>query len=172
MGELVIDGETLDARFVAAVWPMVLSGWPARRRGGSSGAGNRLPDETVAVVSAGDLGGCPPFAGVVVHPWPWADDGEWSTSVDDDPRVLRLALAAGTTDVESAALAVAALDRPYAEDAAGAAEAATAASDGVAALDSNAPAQAAALLTSVLSAGVPADAAERVRALALPILGD
>jgi hypothetical protein len=51
-------------------------------------------------------------------------------------------------------------------------EAADAAAAGVAALDDGAPAQAAALLTAALSAGVPADAADRVRALALPILGD
>jgi valyl-tRNA synthetase len=183
MGEVVGDGLTLDARFVAAVWPLVLAGWPGRTRGS-----DYPPEETLAVVAPADLSGwvlpslslalrlagAAPFAGVVVHPWPEPEEGAEASlaeASDVDRRIVRLALVAGTADLEGAAAAVAALDQPYAEDV-DAAEASEAASDGVAALDAGAPAQAAALLTSALSAGVPADAAERVRALALPILGD
>jgi valyl-tRNA synthetase len=92
-----------------------------------------------------------------------------------DRRVLRLVLASGVPDAAPAEAAVAALDRPLGEDeldGAEALEAAEAAAAGIAALDDGAPAQAAGLLASALSAGVPAEAAARVRALALPILGD
>jgi hypothetical protein len=179
MGELVTDGQTLDARFVAAIWPLVLAGWPGRRT-------TNPPEETLAVVAPVDLSGwvlpalalglrltgTAPFAGVVVHPWPAPDEALEPPAVDaGDPRVVRLALVAGTADLEAAAIAVAALDQPF-TDLVEAMEAADAAAAGVAALDDGAPAQAAALLTAALSAGVPADAADRVRALALPILGD
>ena len=181
MGLLVAERLFLDARFVAALWPLVLGGWPGRR--------STYPaEETLAVVSAADLAGWvlpavalalrlaggPPFAGTVVHPWPApaaAPDERPFEEDGADPRVLRLALVAGTDLLEAAEAAVAALDRPFADDI-DPAEAAEAASAGVAALDEGAPAQAAALLASALSAGVPADAADRLRALALPILGD
>ena len=183
MGTVVRDPLALDARFVAAMWPIVLGGWPGRR--------STYPaEETVCVVSAADLVGWvlpavalslrltaeAPFAGVVVHPWPAPevapDEAPFVASDGEaDARVLRLALVAGTDALEVAEAAVAALDRPAADDI-DPAEAAEAASAGVAALDDGAPAQAAALLASALSAGVPADAADRVRALALPILGD
>jgi hypothetical protein len=182
MGVLVGEGLSLDARFVAAMWPMVLGGWPGK-------PSSYPPEETVAVVSPADLvgwvlpavalalrlSGAAPFAGTVVHPWPVPvtapDDRPFIEDGEADARVLRLALVAGTDTLDAAATAVAALDRPFADDV-DPAEAADAASAGVAALDEGAPAQAAALLASALSAGVPADAAERVRALALPILGD
>jgi hypothetical protein len=119
------------------------------------------------------LAGAAPFASVVVHPWPDVDEPEEGTFVIEevDPRVLRLALVAGTVDLEPAAAAVAALDRPAADEV-DPTEAAAAASDGVAALDDASPAQAAGLLASSLSAGVPVEAADRLRALALPILGE
>lgn len=49
MGTLVAVDEGLDARFVAALWPLVLAGWPGRRDPG--------PDEpsTVVVVAPGDV---------------------------------------------------------------------------------------------------------------------
>jgi hypothetical protein len=49
MGTLVAVDEVLDARFVAAMWPLVLAGWPARRDPG--------PDEssTGVVVAPGDI---------------------------------------------------------------------------------------------------------------------
>ncbi|HUP86928.1 MAG TPA: class I tRNA ligase family protein [Acidimicrobiales bacterium] len=183
MGTMVAEPLALDARFIAAVWPLVLGGWPGRRPTGYP------PEETVAVVSAADLVGwvlpavalalrlvgVAPFGGAVVHPWPQVDpapdDRPFVEDTGWDARVLRLALVAGTPELDVAAAAVDALDRPYAEDI-DPAEAAEAAAAGVAALDECSPAQAAALLASALSAGVPADAADRLRALALPILGD
>jgi hypothetical protein len=90
--------------------------------------------------------------------------------------VLRLALVAGTEDLEPARAAVAALDNASVPAGDGPetdpAEASAAAAAGVAALDEGSPAQAAGLLAAALAAGVPAEAAGRVRALALPILGD
>jgi valyl-tRNA synthetase len=183
MGVLVAQALSLDARFVAAVWALTSVGWPGRRAAVAA-------EETLVVVSAADLvgwvlpavalglrlSGAAPFATVVVHPWPDVDGPDDARFVgqDVDRRVLRLALVAGTADVEPAAAAVAALDRPLADDvdAADAAEAAEAAGAGIAALDEASPAQAAGLLASALSAGVPTEAADRVRALALPILGD
>lgn len=181
MGTLVAEPLSLDARFVAAMWPIVLGGWPGKRSG-------YPPEETVAVVSPADLAGwvlpaialalrlsgVAPFAATVVHPWPAPESApDERPFVEDgvDARVLRLALVAGTDVLEAAEAAVAALDRPAADDI-DPAEAAEAASAGVAALDDGAPAQAAALLASALIAGVPVDAADRLRALALPILGD
>lgn len=183
MGMLVSEPLSLDARFVAALWPIVLGGWPGKRS-------TYPPEETVSVVSPADLvgwvlpavalglrlSGAAPFAGAVVHPWPApevAPDERPFVEPDGgtDGRVLRLALVAGTSVLDAAEAAVAALDRPAADDI-DPAEAAEAAAAGVAALDDGAPAQAAALLASALSAGVPADVADRLRALALPILGD
>lgn len=192
MGVLVAQPLSLDARFVAAVWASVAGGWPDRGRTGAT------PDESMVVVSAADLAGWvlpavalglrlageAPFASVVVHPWPAPDDaGLEGLDVaallgdDADPRVVRLALVAGATDLEAASTAVAALDAPSSAETAGSdaqhpAAAAAAAADGVAALDAGSPAQAAGLLASALAAGVPPEAADRVRALALPILGD
>lgn len=181
MGPLEAEHETLDARFVAAVWALGLTGWPDRRSGGN---GER---ETTAVVVAEDLAGwvlpalalglrlagVSPFARVTVHPWPAAEDHDPASYLDStiDRRVRRLALIEGTGDLEAARSAVAALDRPEAESA-DAMEAAAAAVGGVAALGDGSPAQAAGLLASSLSAGVPSEAADRLRALALPILGD
>lgn len=183
MGMLVAEPLSLDARFVAALWPLVLGGWPGKRS-------SYPPEETLSVVSPADLvgwvlpalalalrlSGSAPFAWTVVHPWPASatvpDERPFvDRDGDADPRVLRLALVAGTDALDVAEAAVAALDRPAADDV-DPAEAAEAAAAGVAALDDGAPAQAAALLASALSYGVPADAADRLRALALPILGD
>jgi valyl-tRNA synthetase len=179
MGVLVGEGSSLDARFVAAAWALANAGWPR----------DRAPSaDTVVVVGEDDLAGwvlpsfalglrltgALPFAGVVVHPWPGDADvsaREVEPFLDADPRVLRFALAAGTDDLDAAAAAVAALDSPTASassDEAG--DDAVAA--GLAALDDGAPGLAATLLASALGAGVPAAAADRLRALVLPILGD
>lgn len=179
MGECRSERQFLDSRFVSAMWAVALGGWPGRASG-------TPPEETLAVVTTADLGGwvlpaialglrlvgTPPFSGVIVHPWPDVlKDDQSSCDAEIDRRVLRLSLVAGVDGLEAAAAAVAALDRPAA-DGIDAAEAATAAAAGIAALDDGSPAQAAGLLASALSAGVPAEAADRLRALALPILGD
>lgn len=179
MGQLGPQPLSLDARFVAAVWALTIGGWP----GGPLGLD---PAATLVVVSSADLAGwvlpalalalrlvgTPPFGSVVVHPWPEveAPDEALFADAELDRRVLRLALVAGTTELAAAAAAVEALDLPSAD--LDPAEAAAAAADGVAALDAASPAQAAGLLTSSLAAGVPTAAADRLRALALPILGE
>jgi valyl-tRNA synthetase len=178
MGTLEAQELWLDARFVAAIWSVVAAGWPE---------GRVVPDGTLVVASAADLGGwvlpamalglrlagAPPFASVVVHPWPAVDAPDAGPFVDGeiDPRVLRLALVAGTPDLGPALAAVAALDLPSADDV-DQSESAEAVAQGIAELDAGSPAQAAGLLTSSLAAGVPAASADRLRALALPILGD
>lgn len=178
MGTLEAQELWLDARFVAAVWSLVAAGWPEERV---------VPDGTLVVASGPDLSGwvlpavalglrlagAPPFASVVVHPWPIVEvsDAGPFLAGEVDPRVLRLALVAGTPDLGPAATAVAALDRPSGGDG-DPLEGAEAAVQGIAELDAGSPAQAAGLLTSSLSAGVAAAAADRLRALALPILGD
>lgn len=183
MGPLQVEHETLDPRFVAAVWALGLLGWPERRSGADSDR------ETTAVVVAEDLAGWvlpavalglrlagkTPFSRVTVHPWPAARHADPALYLDGsiDRRVRRLALVEGAGDMEPARSAVAALDRPQPEaDDAPAAAVAAAAVGCVAALGEGSPAQAAGLLASSLSCGVPGAAAERVRALALPILGD
>lgn len=181
MGLLVAESLFLDARFVAAVWATTLGGWPGK------GSGISATDETTALVTSAALeewllpaialglrlSGVSPFSAAVVHPWPataFSRDSGF-LDADPDPRVLRMALVAGTEDLETARAAVAALDRSAAPDI-DPVEVAEAASAGVAALDDGSPAQAAGLLASALSGGVPAAAASRLRALALPILGD
>ena len=181
MGPVEAECETLDARFVAAVWALVLGGWPARR----GGAGDE--PETNAVVAADDLSrwvlpalalglrlaGASPFSRVSVHPWPAESEPEVEPFIGagSDRRVLRLALVEGSGDIGAARSAVAALDqhRGPAGDAAAAA-AATAA--GVAALGEGSPAQAGGLLASALGAGIAGGADEGLRELALAILGD
>jgi len=119
------------------------------------------------------LAGASPFATAVVHPWPsvvTSDESPFFVA-ESDTRVLRMALVAGTEDLEVARAAVAALDQSAADDV-DPIEVADAVADGVSALDDGAPAQAAGLLASALRAGVPAEAAERLRALALPIMGE
>lgn len=201
MGTLVAEPAHLDAHFLAAVWSLVLGGWPGSKsrpphrigEAASAGATNHYPpDEMMVVVSSADLvgwvlpalalgmrlAGAPPFAGVIVHPWPDVhapDEGPFLDG-DVDRRVLRLALVAGTDDLEPAIAAVRSLDCPFKGSDAGSdpvpTDVAEAAAAGVAALDDGLPAQAAGLLASALSAGVPAEAADRLRALAVPILGD
>ncbi len=201
MGTTVADDQWLDARFVAATWALVHAGLFATRAPWGR-TGRRLtrpvspPAETVVVASSSDLiawvlpavalglrlCGQPPFAAVVVHPWLDHDASIAGALIEPiDHRVVRLALVAGDLDLDAADAAVAALDRPddageldtpASESAAVAAAVADAVADGVAALDALAPARAAALLASALAGGVPAGVADRLRALALPILGD
>lgn len=181
MGVLVPVPLHLDARFVAAIWAVTLSGWPGRSDTATP------PEETTAVVGEDDLAawvlpamalglrlaGVSPFTTTIVHPWPpvvATDEYEFQNS-ETDTRVLRMALVAGTDDLDVARAAVAALDCPVASDV-DPAEVAEVVADGVSALDDGAPAQAAGRLASALRAGVPIEAAERLRALALPIVGE
>ena len=77
MGTLVADDDVLDARFVGAVWPLAVAGWPA-----DAEAPARTANDTVLVIAptglvlwavrmaalALRLTGSPPFCRVIVHP--------------------------------------------------------------------------------------------------------
>lgn len=188
MGPLAPQPLSVDARFFAAIWALGLAGWPGDSRHSGARVGEAVvvvssPDLEAWVLPAIALGlrlmGVAPFARVVVHPWPAPVTVDEAAFADPavDPRAVRLALVAGAPDTAAAAAAVAALDepRPDQTDTAGgpdAADVVDAVTAGLAALDDYSPAQAAALLISALSGGVPAGAAERLRALATPLLGD
>ncbi|HVM10251.1 MAG TPA: class I tRNA ligase family protein [Acidimicrobiales bacterium] len=186
-GELEPSRLTLDARFVAALAPLVRAGWPGRISADQVAAARA----TTAVVAAGAieswalpalalglrLAGYAPFSNVVVQPL----DVSPATEVPPpgtDRRAARLALLAAT-DVDAAVAAVAALDTPIRVDendapaAAGSdtSSALAAVEAAVAALDEGGPGQAAALLVAALTGGVPSSAADRVQALAVPFLG-
>jgi len=177
-GELLRSARTLDARFTAALWPLVRVGWPGR----ISPAQLEAAAATVAVVppEAIDtwalpalalglrLGGCVPFSMVVVQPATAPDPMTATVPADDlDLRVARLTLLAGV-EADAASAAVDALDRADGDDDDAFMRAVE---DALAALDDGGPERAAALLVSALTGGVPAKAADRVRAMTVPLLG-
>ena len=187
-GELQPSPLTLDARFVAALSPLVAAEWPARvLRSEVDAAGSTVavvPPHAVeswalpALALGLHLAGYVPFGRVVMHPPDLPGDTAAPPLVPEDlqgvdARVSRLALLAGV-DLDVAAGVVRSVDEPAlagdAGDDAGpllidAVEAA------VTALDEGGPARAAALLVAALAGGVPLAAADRVRALAVPFLG-
>ncbi len=185
MGTLEAADETLDALFVAAIWPLVAGGWPAGAPGADTATVVRAvvtPTDLVrwalpALALGARLAGLP-FTKVVVHPL-----GPLDASLDDivapspDSRAARLALLAGRPDASAAIAAVDAFDAASAitggqhADPELPAAAVAGAEAVVAALDDGAPAQAGLLLEALLGAGVPAEAADRVHALVLPLLG-
>ena len=180
-GELEPIGATLDARFVAALSPLVRAGWPGRISTDHLAAAAATvavvtPDamQTWAVPALAlglHLAGYVPFATVVVQP-PLATAAD--LPVPDEAvemRAARLALLA-TVDVEIAAAAVAGLDEPSAGDDPDATAAVMSAiEDAVSALDDLGPGRAAGLLLAALTGGVPVDSVDRAGALALPFLG-
>ncbi|HEX7167461.1 MAG TPA: class I tRNA ligase family protein [Acidimicrobiales bacterium] len=167
---------TLDPRFVGAVWPLATLGWPARGRGTVDASS---AEQTTAVVPPGaleswalpalalgvHLAGLVPFASVVVQP-PTAVPDATAPDGAADTRAARLALLS-TIDVDAASTAVRALDEPDGDDP----DVIVAVEGAVAALDDGGPGRAAALLVAALTTGVPAAAADRARALAVPFLG-
>ena len=178
-GEIEMSNRTVDARFTAALWPLVRIGWPGR----ISAHQVEAAAATVAVVAPDaletwalpaltlgfHLAGVVPFSMVVVQP-PVAPDpmaGDLRLDEVDDARIARLALLA-PLDPEAAASAVAALDAADGDDDVSFMAAVEAA---LAALDDGGPARAASLLASALMGGVPPQSADRVRALAVPLLG-
>jgi valyl-tRNA synthetase len=185
MGELVADDGVLDARFVGAVWPLAAAGWPSE--------GAQLPDvaaQTVLVVGPTGIGkwalpmaalglcltGAVPFSRVAVHEVATTPDDPDPDVTPDLPalletegrRVVRAALAAGGLDLERARTLVAEVDEPPEGDAD--TDALAEACD--AAFAAGTPAVAVGLLSRALHEGVRPSAADRVRALAAPILGD
>lgn len=182
MGELAPDGGVLDARFVGAVWPLAMAGWP--------GDAAHEDEERILVVSPSGvakwalpmaavglwLAGAVPFSRVAVH-------DVTATAEDPDPhvrldlpallevegrRVVRAALAAGGLDLDAARALVAAVDNPPEGDA----DVDALVEGYTAAFAAGTPGVAVALLAAALQEGVRPGAADRVRALAAPILGD
>lgn len=171
MGTLEPDDGTLDARFVGAVWGLASAGWPDERGDvrdaagcttllvtPSGLAGWALPMAALAAWLTGHL----PFSRVVVHEPAAAD------VAPADPGVARVALLRGDGDVDRAAhLAAAFVDPPEGDGEIDRVvepyESAFAAGAPTAALDA---------LASLVDEGVPPSAADRVRALAAPFLGE
>lgn len=185
MGLLVPDDGVLDARFVGAVWPLAAAGWP-----GVDGAVAAAAEETMLVVGPSGvakwalpmaalgvyLAGAVPFSLVAVHDVATTpEDPDPSVSPDllglldaEGRRVVRAALATGGLDLARARALVAMVDDPPQGE-----------SDVDALVEAYAAAFAAGtasvavgLLENALYEGVRAGAADRVRALAAPILGD
>jgi valyl-tRNA synthetase len=188
MGQLVADDDVLDARFLAAVWPLAVAGWPDHERtvaetaavtmalaSPSSVARWVLPSVAVALAVAGVA----PFGHVAVLDVDLpGDDRDRAVESDvaavlatDGRQVARAALVlAGHGDVAAARQLVESLAHMSVGDAdvAGLADAVAGA------YRQGAPATAARLLTAALMAGIPADVADRecVRRLAVPIVGE
>ena len=185
MGTVVPEDDVLDARFVGALWPLACAGWPADEGGpeavasettllvGPSGVVKwALPMAALALRLVGVI----PFCCVAVNHVETAPDDpdprlpvDLTAIVDDEgPRVVRAALVAGGLELDAARRLVAAVDAPV--DGEADVDALTEAYDH--AFSSGTPGVAVHLLGSALDAGVRPEAADRVRALAAPILGD
>jgi valyl-tRNA synthetase len=92
MGALVPDEDVLDARFVGAVWPLAVAGWPADVAAPAEAA----PGTILVVAPTGlvlwaarmaglslRLTGVPSFCRVVVHPPTFDED--WVADVVSAP---------------------------------------------------------------------------------------
>ncbi len=127
MGTVVPDDDVLDARFVGAVWPLALAGWPHDEAGPAQAAASTLlvvaPTGLVlwAVRMAAlglRLAGAAPFTRVAVHPAvdPFMQLEPLPEAVaeelDADRRVVRAALLAGDLDLDRARDFLAALESP------------------------------------------------------------
>lgn len=181
MGTLEPVPDVLDVRFVAAVWPLSVAGWPEGEGGDEA--------TTVLVVD-------PP--GVARWAVPWAAVGlrltgavpfhrvaaQESLATDDDPdplltadvstllehepvAVLRAALVAGGLDLDHARRLVQSLDSIPAGDAD--VEALVQAYD--AAFAAGTPAAALDALRAAVAEGVRPESVERIKALAAPVTG-
>ena len=172
MGELIAEDASLDARFVAALWPIVGAGWPddfAPARG--IGVVERSSVATWLVRCAAlslHLAGSLPFDRVSVP-----GEAEQSLSVHDllarsgGPRAARVALVGGNADVEAARDLADALESPQAGDF----DIDLVVDQCGGAFDDAAPWLALMHLSTAAAEGVRSSAADRLRALAAPVLG-
>jgi valyl-tRNA synthetase len=183
MGTLVADDSVLDARFVAALWPLTEAGWPVHESAAIEAAASTrllvgpaglsrwaLPMAALALRLTGTL----PFASVTVTPVETLpDEAELAAPREltelvgsEGAPVVRLALAAGDLDFDAARHLAACLEDPPEGDAD--VDALVEAYDG--ALAAGTPWLALRLLSAALDAGVRPGAADRIRALAAPFL--
>ena len=185
MGTLAQDDDVFDARFVGALWPLATAGWP----GDDGGPAAAAPETLLVVGPAGvvkwvlpmaalsvGLAGVVPFARVAVHHVVTAPDDPdpllpldlGALASEHGERVLRAALVAGGLELDWARDLVVAVDDPP---------------EGGAGLDALVDAYNAAFaagipgsvmpqLAATLDEGVNPESADRIRALAAPILGD
>ena len=185
MGTVVAEDDVLDARFVGALWPLASAGWPDDESGPES-----LAAETTLLVGPSGvvkwslpmaalglwLAGAVPFCCVAVnHVETAPDDPDPRLPVDltaiveaEGPRVVRAALVAGGLDLDGARRFVAAVDDPPEGDA----DVEFLTDAYALAFTSGTPGIAVHMIGAALDGGVRAEAADRVRALAAPILGD
>jgi valyl-tRNA synthetase len=182
MGTLAPDDDVLDTRFSGALWPLVAANWPDDRAAAADDAsattllvgpdgigGWVLPVSALGLRLAGGL----PYGSVVVYQLPPeavslpADVGALLDA--EGLRVTRALLAAGGLfDVDEARAFVALVDEPPEGDAD-----ATAVLDALDALyAAGAPGAGLPAVAAVLTEGVPAGSAARLRAAVAPILGD
>lgn len=170
MGTLEPDDGALDARFVGVVWALAALGWPDDERGYATQASDTLFLTTrpgllswvLPMASLGlRLGGALPFSKVAALDSTDADSIDGATG-----REARL-LALSSASASVTELVTALVDPPEGE----------ADVDEILPLyesffDAGLPGAALDVLASLVTAGVPASASDRVRALAAPLLGN
>jgi hypothetical protein len=175
MGLLARAPEGLDARFVAAMSPLAAAGWPFDERGVSDRAAEAMlvvcaedlaqwvmPSAALAVHLAGTV----PFSRVAVQGSGASLPADSSQLVENLGRAtVRVALAAGTGDVEAGRALVEGLEAPPV----GGFDIDELEAGCRACFAEGAPAGAVELIMSALAVGVQADAAERLRTLARPL---
>lgn len=179
MGELVAADDVLDTRFLGAVWPLAIAGWPDDEDAPRAAATQTtlllgptgLAKWAVPMAALGvRLAASVPFTRLSVHPGliPAAtDDGVGDLLDTEDRRTARLALLTTAGDLDAARELIEQLDRPPAGDADVAALAAAV----EAAMAAGAPAAAADALAAALAQGVREESAGSVRAIVAPLLG-
>lgn len=173
MGTLEADDGALDARFVGVLWALVTLGWPDDDRSYAE----RAAEATFVTTPSGllswalpmtalglRLGRAAPFSRVAVQTPVGA---ETETATELTGAAGRVAALSGPAAQDPNALAAALADPPEGEGDL----------DDIlplyeSAFDAGLPGGALDVLASLVGTGVPASSADRVRALAAPLLGD
>ena len=178
MGELAADDSVLDARFLGAVWPLAVAGWPDQRPGPEAVEGTTVLVAPVGLIRwalpMAALGlrlvGTAPFdriAAVEITTDPDDPDPRITTDLAGDPAAIRAALLNGSLDIEAGQAFVDAIDQP----AVGETDVAAVAEQCDEAFATATPAAALRALSSAAAEGVPASDAARLQTLAAPLLG-
>lgn len=182
MGTLVQDEEVLDARFIAAMAPLAMTGWPAAfdndlARDTCLAVGRYGLDVWALPMAALGLrlAGAVPFVEVIVHQFAIGAPEVGQRRITDEiahvsavgSRVARAALISGDFDTERAAESVAVLDDPV-EGATPFEQVAAAYDTELSTLD---PGEAFLILVNAARAGISSDDRQRLATLAQPLLG-